>query len=239
MLAALARRPVVESLVVTTLVTCAAVAVAKVAPAAWVATSVGIVFLVATWALVWRRDDAVVLAHGLSLGGLVIPGRVDGRGLASSLVAAVGWASVVALVTLPLYVVGFRLWHGVTATPPLPMRWSSLASDAAGQLVIIALPEEAFYRGYLQTRLDEAFPRRVPLLGAPLGLSVVVTSVLFALGHVATIPSPARLAVFFPSLLFGWLRARTGGIGAAVFFHAACNLLEATLVHTYAMGIRG
>ena len=45
-------------------------------------------------------------------------------------------------------------------------------------------------------------------------LAILVTSVIFALGHVATLPYAARLAVFFPSLLFGLLRARTGGIGA-------------------------
>ncbi len=39
----------------------------------------------------------------------------------------------------------------------------------------------------------------------------------------ATLPYAARLAVFFPSLLFGWLRSRTGGIGASTVFHALCN----------------
>lgn len=239
MLAALARRPLAEALTVTALVTVVVVIVAKLTPAAWVATAVGFVFLACTWVLVWRREDAVVAAHGLALGGLVIPGRGDARGLMSAFGRALAWACVAAAVTFPLYVAGFRLWHGVTTTAALPMRWGSLASDAAGQLVIIALPEEAFYRGYLQTRLDEAFPRRVRVLGASVGFSVVATSALFALGHVATIHSPARLAVFFSSLLFGWLRARTGGIGASVLFHAACNVLEATLVHAYMMGMRG
>ena len=48
-----------------------------------------------------------------------------------------------------------------------------------------------------------------------------MTSALFALGHVATEFHPNRLGVFFPSLLFGWLRARTGGIGAAVVLSRA------------------
>ena len=50
-----------------------------------------------------------------------------------------------------------------------------------------------------------------------------------------TEPHPARLAVFFPALLFGWLRARTGGIGASVVFHALCNLFSATLARGYAV----
>jgi membrane protease YdiL (CAAX protease family) len=43
------------------------------------------------------------------------------------------------------------------------------------------------------------------------------------------------LSVFFPSLLFGWLRARTGGIGASVFFHALCNLFAAYLARSYGL----
>jgi membrane protease YdiL (CAAX protease family) len=39
--------------------------------------------------------------------------------------------------------------------------------------------------------------------------------------------------VFFPSLVFGWLRAKTGGIGAAVLFHAACNIFSAYLSAGY------
>jgi membrane protease YdiL (CAAX protease family) len=44
---------------------------------------------------------------------------------------------------------------------------------------------------------------------------------------------PARLAVFFPALLFGWLRARTGGIGASVCFHAICNVYSQLLGRGY------
>ena len=48
-------------------------------------------------------------------------------------------------------------------------------------------------------------------------------------GHFATHAHVARLAVFFPSLVFGWLRARGGGVGAAILFHASCNLYSAWL----------
>ena len=58
---------------------------------------------------------------------------------------------------------------------------------------------------------------------------LLVTSLIFALGHFATIRQPARLAVFFPSLLFGWLRYRTKGIGAGLAFHAACNVFSELL----------
>jgi hypothetical protein len=108
-----------------------------------------------------------------------------------------------------------------------------VVNETFGQVVIIALPEEAFYRGYLQSRLDDAFPWRVRLLGAKVGVGLLVGSVIFALGHFATIREPTRLAVFFPSLVFGWLRARTKGIGAGIAFHASCNLFSELLGRGY------
>ena len=105
--------------------------------------------------------------------------------------------------------------------------------NALGQLLIVAFPEEAFYRGYVQSRLGEVWGSRWSFAGAYVGPAWIVTSFLFALGHFLTIPSPERLAVFFPSLLFGWLRARTGGIGASLVFHAMCNVLSEWLGHGY------
>ena len=99
------------------------------------------------------------------------------------------------------------------------------------QVVLIALPEEWFFRGYLQTRLDTVWRPRWRLLGTTLGPGWLVSSVLFALGHLIHSPSPHRLAVFFPSLLFGWLRARTGSVLASTLYHAACNVLAQALVY--------
>ena len=98
-------------------------------------------------------------------------------------------------------------------------------------LLLIALPEEYFYRGYLQTRFGDLLadqngdPRKF------LGLTLAnwLTSAFFAVGHllipIGGVFSPARGAVFFPSLLFGWLRDRTGSIVASVVFHAGANMM--------------
>lgn len=104
------------------------------------------------------------------------------------------------------------------------------------QLLLIALPEEFFYRGYLQRRLDEARTRVVWWRLGPLAFtrSNVVVSVLFAFGHLTAEPSVARLAVFFPSLVFGALRDKTDGLVAPVLFHAACNMMvQLVAVHYY------
>ncbi len=103
----------------------------------------------------------------------------------------------------------------------------------AAQLLLVALPEEFFYRGYLQTTLDRAMPRRARLWIFHLSPAILITSALFGLGHFIIDLRPARLAVFFPSLLFGWLRDRTGTITSCVVFHAACNLLVESATHHY------
>lgn len=87
----------------------------------------------------------------------------------------------------------------------------------------VALAEEFFYRGYLTLRLEERFPPRTRIFGAPLGLGALIAAALFALGHLL-VPAPFRLAVFFPALLFAWLRARTGTVVGAAICHFLCNV---------------
>jgi membrane protease YdiL (CAAX protease family) len=238
------RRAFVEAVGVSALVTALVTAGAAVLPDKYVATIVGFVFLGATWALVWRSDDARVESSGLALGGIVLPGKIDHRRLSGSIAKALAWALLCGAITFVPFFFGWRsFWHprGTFALHVSPM---DALNEAFGQLVIIALPEESFYRGYLQSRLDEAIPGfgwrksassgemvpvRLRILGASVGPSLLVTSLIFALGHFATIREPARLAVFFPSLLFGWLRYRTKGVGAGIAFHAACNVFSEML----------
>jgi len=228
---AILREIAIASVAITALVTAASARM----PERYVATTVGFLFLGATWVLVWRKDDARVVRSGLSLGGVVLPGERDLGRMARAAGVALAWAlGAAALVFVPFYF-GWRAWWHPRATFALSTPWYEVANESFGQIVIIALPEEAFYRGYLQSRLDDAFPRKVRILGAEVGLGILLASVIFALGHVATIREPTRLAVFFPSLLFGWLRARTRGVGAGVVFHACCNVFSELLGRGYGM----
>ncbi len=223
-----ARRDLLIAAVVA-LVACAG---AALSPRAHEATVVGAVFLGATWWLVLRSDTAEIRDHGLGIGGLLEPDRLDARRLAASAGRALGWAMVAAAVTWPFFAIGLPLYYGASRSFSIP-HLRDPVDLVLGQVFVIALPEEAFFRGFLQTRLDRAWPRRFRVLGAEVGLSIVVTSAMFAIAHLLTLPVPARLAVFFPSLLFGWLRARTKGIGASVLFHAGCNLFSMFLRDGY------
>ncbi len=121
--------------------------------------------------------------------------------------------------------------------PPGPLdahrSWWWVLSFLIVHLGLVALPEEWFFRGYLQARLDARLGTPWTLLGARVGWGFILAAAAFALLHPILVPGLYRLAVFFPGLLFGWLRARGGNIGAAVLVHAGANLLQALLVHMY------
>ena len=227
-------------LVVAALVTIVVAALSWLLPQSWRATAVGLGFLAATWLLVLRGDDEKVARHGLSLGGIFEPSPLDVRRVARDTAIALGWAALVSAIVFPPFVIAFPIYNRIAIGHALTWGHAhfalrSTADEVLGQLLVIALSEEAFYRGYLQTALDAKWPPSWKVLGARIGPSLLVTSAIFAVGHVLTDPRPARLAVFFPSLLFGWLRARTGGIGASLTFHAACNVLAETLARGYGL----
>ena len=91
-------------------------------------------------------------------------------------------------------------------------------------LVVVALPEEFFYRGYVMGRLNDIFKKRIKLLGARVGPALLIQASLFAVGHFLVDFMPTRLLVFFPALAFGWLVEKRGSIAPAVLYHAACNV---------------
>lgn len=143
--------------------------------------------------------------------------RAWGRG------AAVGL--LVSVLVLPAFALGLLAVARLAGIPSafafrLP---PGLGVAAATQLLAVALPEELFYRGWMQTGWARSGPQR-RVLGASIGPGFLATQALFAVGHLVTL-QPWRLLTFFPGLLFGWLRARTGDVVAPVVVHAMSNLL--------------
>jgi membrane protease YdiL (CAAX protease family) len=207
----------------------------RLIPDKYAATLVGLAFLGATWLLVLRHDEKTIQSYGLSLGGLLEPAPLSIPRLLRDAGTSLAWVLLFCAVAFPPFWAGYRVyWHTHAAfTLRLP---PSIVDEIAGQLLVIALPEEAFFRGFLQSAFDHVWPPRVRVFGADLGPGILVSSAIFAVGHLLTTPhQPARLAVFFPALLFGWLRARTRGIGAGMVFHATCNIFSATLARGYGL----
>jgi membrane protease YdiL (CAAX protease family) len=139
-----------------------------------------------------------------------------------------------AAVIFPIFVVGYHFYQhlffsrGLKAA--LPAGFFALA---IAHLVIVAIPEEILYRGYILKKLAMVLPKGPSLLGVAGWPSITAASVLFALGHMAVDPRPMRLGVFFPSLLFGWMKIRTGSTAVPIIFHALSNVIMAALEKSY------
>jgi membrane protease YdiL (CAAX protease family) len=135
---------------------------------------------------------------------------------------------------LVLWVPAYHVWQtqvfGFQFQGTLP---SSFLELVAYHLIFAGLPEELFYRGWMQSRLDEVMPPKWRIAGAQVGPALVWTSLIFAFGHSLVRFQWWHFAIFFPSLLFGWMRARSGGVIAGAFFHAFCNVLVSTLDTLY------
>jgi len=90
------------------------------------------------------------------------------------------------------------------------------------QLFFVALPEEVFFRGYLQEKIGNNMK------------GVVIVSVFFALGHFFTLCVTSgfiggictqSVLTFFPSLIMGYLYARTGTLWGSIAFHFFSNIV--------------
>lgn len=109
-------------------------------------------------------------------------------------------------------------WLGFDVAP-------NLLLEIAEGVFAVALAEEVFHRGYLMGALEDRWPPKRSVFGVKLGWGAVLSSLLFAVGHLVSMAQVARLATFFPALLFAWLWRKSGSLWAPALFHAAANLL--------------
>jgi membrane protease YdiL (CAAX protease family) len=146
---------------------------------------------------------------GLFLLGLYAPdlvARDDGFRRSRALAWRFGvlLASIIAL-SLAL---GFVRWD--PKLPPAFPLWALVI------LFFTALPEEALFRGVVQTLCE----RRVGTTAA-----IAIAAVLFGLAHMAGGPVYATLAAV-AGAGYGWIFARTRSIGAAIVAHAGIDAVH-------------
>lgn len=181
----------------------------------WTLAAVPFLFIYApVWLCQWRGVDSYDYR-------IAIPAFSDH----AAWTRALSQAGLVILVVLVPWLVSYHLYQ--TTLFGLVPHWR-IPKDAwllvPYHLFFVAIPEEFFYRGYLQTRLNEVFPRRFLVFGTPLGWALPIACLFFAFGHSLVVLRWWHFATFFPGLVFGWLRERTGSPLAGALFHAWCNV---------------
>ena len=176
----------------------------------------------------WRRDLRILLV----LCAIAFPPYVLAHHL--YMTAFHDWARELGLGALAGY---FPRRVLAPAWPTGVVAWLAgawwLVQIVATHTLGVALPEEAFYRGYLQPRLESAWPPARRILGVPFGRAAVVAAALFAAGHFLGEWNPLRWGPFFPALVFAWQRNATRSVAGAVTFHAACNVFGELLASLY------
>lgn len=135
------------------------------------------------------------------------------------------WFAITALFVLPSFSVANHFWQEfVFGRAWLPRMLPNLWVIIIDQLFLVAIPEEIFFRGWFQTRMNQCFAGRWNIFGVQLGWSWILTALIFATAHSVIYYQWWHFAIFFPALLFGWLRERTGTITASALWHCLGNI---------------
>jgi membrane protease YdiL (CAAX protease family) len=95
--------------------------------------------------------------------------------------------------------------------------------------------EEVFFRGYIQSRINESFGRPFRLLGVQFGAGLIVSSLLFGFIHALNTVDYFRgrfdfawlwmVASFCSGLFYGVMRERTGSVLAGAVVHGLEDVL--------------
>jgi membrane protease YdiL (CAAX protease family) len=92
------------------------------------------------------------------------------------------------------------------------------------QFMYIALAEEVFFRGYIQSnvlRLTVPILSKWPLRGQ--WISIGISAAFFAVAHIVIQGHIISALTFFPGLVLGWLFIRTKSLLAPILFHGLAN----------------
>ncbi len=148
-----------------------------------------------------------------------------------------GLALLLAVICFPPFALGHHYWQQAFGAGHFAFRVpADILATLAKNVFLVALPEEMFYRGFLEHRLERWWPTRLHVWLIPVSRTVILASALFALGHFLGEYHPARLGPFFPAFLFSALTRRSRSITGAVVFHGASNAFSALLLAGYTHG---
>jgi membrane protease YdiL (CAAX protease family) len=112
--------------------------------------------------------------------------------------------------------------------------WLHVLFVVAGFILATGFPEEIFYRGFVQSRLNEVYRKRYSVVGIRFGWGLILTTLLFGFIHSLNgvdilhghfnLNWQWGLASLFPGLIFALIREGTGSILPGALLHATDNI---------------
>ncbi len=190
---------------------------------------------------------AIVMACGVALR------PVELTGWSAVIVSAVGLGCVALVlwtvqrwpgmlrrvpVAVSVVVVALVLMAPIAMTLDRGTAVGPIALAVAWRVIGAGIGEEVFFRGYVQSRLNEAFGRPWRVLGVRFGMGLVIASLLFGLIHALN-----PVDYFAGSFTFawwhglttalgpyGWLREKTGSVAAGAIAHALVDVAAMALL---------
>jgi uncharacterized protein len=176
-------------------------------------------------ALIWLKTDyrsfaggasiAVGEVIGISLMLWVLSRQKEAKALASAR------SNLITMLLLFLFPIVLALGIGKLSL--------IVVSTIVWQFFFSGFGEEFVWRGYVQSRLNQAFGRPMRLFGIQFGVGLIVTSILFGLLHAFNTYDPEiglaslswgwALFTTFSGLFFGILREKTGSLLAPGIAH--------------------
>jgi len=129
-------------------------------------------------------------------------------------------------VTVPIALIGLILLSIVALKMSVihlaPRLSLDIFSWLSTQLFLVTIPEEAFFRGFIQREIYLWFGK-TPLAACG---AICIASLFFVLVHLAWVGSfPLLCLIFVASLLYGVLYQWTGAIESSIFCHFLFNMI--------------
>lgn len=115
----------------------------------------------------------------------------------------------------------------VAATTVLLIQYPEYLAPFAFMVLVAAIPEEWFFRAYLQKRLGNSVA------------VVLIVSMMFSFIHFIAHDLNIALYVFIPSIFFGWIYKVTGDLVLVIMLHMLSNLVYYIYLESYILRFFG
>lgn len=93
------------------------------------------------------------------------------------------------------------------------------------QFIGVAVAEEIFFRGYLQSNILRFLVLTVQKKAVFCScMSVIVSAAVFAVSHCVLLGNLTAMITFFPGLILGWLFVKSRSLLAPILFHGLANV---------------